>query len=278
MLLEESKRRQELLKQYIWELAAQCFESEKIREYAFKLKDLYNNNFRHSYSEFFPIIVDIAKEENYNLEFLSSNIEELKNILEQDYTKEDKKREFKGLYKSLVKLGDHLNLEIGRYNYFSSSEKKLIDIEKYTETSQDKLTHATSELENAKEKIHAMQTELIAVLSIFAAIVLTFSCSINLIGSVLTHMNEAPFFKATFFTLLCGFIVINLIFVMMYFISKIIGRSIYASCKTTNCTCGENNTPSCNSLNRIRKRLPYIFWLNIFIITLMISSLIMYKI
>ena len=44
MLLEESKRRQELLKQYIWELAAQCFESEKIREYAFKLKDLYKND------------------------------------------------------------------------------------------------------------------------------------------------------------------------------------------------------------------------------------------
>lgn len=96
MLLEESKRRQELLKKYIWELAAQCFESDRIREYAFKLKDLYSNNFRHSYSEFFPIIVDIAKEESYNLEFLSSNVEELKNILEQDYTKEDKNKEFKG--------------------------------------------------------------------------------------------------------------------------------------------------------------------------------------
>lgn len=277
MLLEETKRRQELLKEYIWELAVKCLENHEIREYAFKLKELYSGGFRHSYSEFFPIIVDIAKEENYNLEFLSSNIEELKNILEQDYTKEDKNKEFKGLYKPLVKLGDHLNLEIGRYNYFSSSEKRILDIEKYTEASQSKLINATVELENAKEKIHSMQTELVAVLGIFAAIVLTFSCSINLIGSVFDNMNEAPFFKATFFTSLCGFIIVNLIFLMMYFISKIMGRSIYVYCKTLDCTCGKDDTPNCNSLNRIRKRLPYIFWLNIFIIALMITSLIMYQ-
>ena len=76
MLIEESQRRQAVLKKYLFEMASSCMDDTAIRSMAIKLKALYTDNFRHNYSEFFPLIVEISKDENeYNLDYLSTNLE-----------------------------------------------------------------------------------------------------------------------------------------------------------------------------------------------------------
>ncbi len=97
----------------------------------------------------------------------------------------------------------------------------------------------------------------------------------SLIGNALSNVEKAPFFKSIFFIALCGFIVLNLIFLMMYIVGKITGRNIYARCKTEYCTCGENNLPTCNGFNRIRKRLPYIFWTNAILLIIILLGFIL---
>ena len=57
MLIEESERRQINLEQYLREMASSSMDDGKVRDMAVKLKDLYKDGFRHSYSSFFPIIV-----------------------------------------------------------------------------------------------------------------------------------------------------------------------------------------------------------------------------
>ena len=75
-------------------------ENNALREVAIKLKGLYTNNFRHSYSQFYPLILEIAKtENNYNLDFLSENLENIRILVEKDYFEGEK--EFKGLYNPL---------------------------------------------------------------------------------------------------------------------------------------------------------------------------------
>lgn len=64
MLTEESKRRQNELKKLLFSMADSCFDSQATQRTATKLKGLYTDGFRHSYSEFFPLIVEISKDSN----------------------------------------------------------------------------------------------------------------------------------------------------------------------------------------------------------------------
>lgn len=274
MLRDESERRQEQLEKYLYELADKCLDESQIKEKAEQLKGLYTDGFRHHYSKFFPLIDNIAKNENNeenNLDYLSNNLQEISKFIEDDSFNGNKT--LKSLYLPLLKLTDHLNLEIARFISYTSSESKIKDLEVQHQKTILELKTARSELEEAKKRLSSIQTEIIAVLSIFAAIVLTFSGSMSLIGNALSNMENAPFFKSAFFISLCGFIVLNLIFLMMYIVGKITGRNIYAHCQTENCTCGKNNLPVCNGLNRVRKRLPYIFWTNFVLIIIITIGL-----
>lgn len=269
MLIGESLRRQEELKAHLYDMASAMKEDDELREIAIKLKGLYTEGFRHVYSEFFALIVEIARDDNaYSLDFLSNNITNVRALVEQDYV--DGEKEFRGLYRPLTKLSDHINLEIARYSYSSIHEQRVLDLEKRNKSLQTALADATGKLEEAQKSMSSVQTELIAVLSIFAAIVLTFSGSMSLLGNALTGMENAPFFKSVFFVLLCGFIITNVIFLMMYLVGKITGRNIYAKCKSKDCTCGEGGVPKCRGLTRVRKRLPYVFWINLLIILMMV--------
>lgn len=275
MLIEESLRRQEELKAHLCDMASAMKEDDELREIAIKLKGLYTDGFRHVYSEFFALIVEIAKDDNaYSLDFLSNNITNVRALVEQDYV--DGEKEFRGLYRPLTKLSDHINLEIARYSYSSIHEQRVLDLEKRNKNLQTELADATGKLEEAQKSMSSVQTELIAVLSIFAAIVLTFSGSMSLLGNALTGMENAPFFKSVFFVLLCGFIITNVIFLMMYLVGKITGRNIYAKCKSKDCTCGEGGVPKCCGLTRIRKRLPYVFWINFLVILMMVVDVVVW--
>lgn len=282
MLIDEAKRRQGELIQILKEMASSYMDDDAIRTVVIKFKSLYSNGFRHDYSEFFPLIVEFSKDDNeYNLDYLSNNLQTARSLVEQDFVADEK--EFKGLYKPLLKLSNHLNLEIGRYSYYSISEQQVKDLQTRNHKLQSelrdttaKLEEATMQLNEAGKKVSSVQTELISVLSIFAAIVLTFSGSMSLLGNAFTGMQGTRFFKAAFFVLLCGFILCNTIFLMMYLVGKITGRNIYANCKSKDCTCGKDGSPKCCSITRVRKRLPYVFWLNLAFILLMVADVIVW--
>lgn len=279
------QKKERTLEQYIKELAQRMLDDTDAKKFAYKLQDLYTQDFRHSYSKFFPIITDLGKDKISSLEYLSYNLETLKKIVEQDFLNGEKN--FKGLDEPLSKLSDHLSLEIARYSYYSEKEARTKDLESNLIKAQDnvknlekelkhtreELNKASVELSLATEKINSVQGELITVLSIFAAIVMTFSGSLNLLGNAFTGAADIPLSKLLFILLLCGFILINFIFAMMYFIAKITGRNIYARCETPDCTCRDNLKPKCLGITRVMKRLPYIFWLNAFIFIALLIDL-----
>lgn len=300
--IEESTKRQEELEQLLIEMSQTPLEEgdPQISDFASRLQALYVQNFRHRYSSFFRMLVDIDGEElDGNLEYLSNNIIIIREYVDRNCTSGD--GTYKSLYKPLMKLSDHLNLEIARYNHFVGQNKEIEalkqqnhELQKQLRATTDELVAATTKLDEAntrftgaetklnnaetklmrshrkvKKSLSSIHIDIIAVLSIFASIVLTFSGSMTVLGSALTGMQEVHAFKATFFVLLCGFVLGNVIFLMMHLVGKLTGRSIYAPCKTENCSCEKNKTPACRGLTRIRKRLPYIFWLNVILIGLM---------
>lgn len=260
MLAEEKARRQTELEKYIFNLSENLLENDtEKREIVLKLMELYNSDFRHSYSGFFPIIMKIFREDNqYNIEFLSNNLETLRTFVEVDFI--SGKKEFEVLYTHFEKLCDHLNLEIARWNYYSKNEQKIKDMESISNALKENMLNAEKELRAASKQAASIQTELIAVLSIFAAIVVTFSGGFTFLGSVMTSVNGAEYYEAVALAaIICGMVIFNTIFLLMYMVGKITDRNIYASCKTTDCSCEHE----CCKLNKIRKRLPYVFYFNL---------------
>ena len=211
---------QKLLKKIILILASSMTDEEVVENQINELRTVYSNSFRHTYSEFFPIIVEIDKlEGDLNLEFLLNNLEVLKKLVKEKCIDPDDEL----LKLSINKLCDHLNLEIVRYHVYLANEERCNDIvSKIEETNQNadilkgEVEKTNKELLKANEKLRSVQTDLITVLSIFSAIVLSFSFGASSLNSLLNNLSEAPFLKTCFFVCLSGLVLINLLFVLVY--------------------------------------------------------------
>ncbi len=270
MLAKEKTRRQSELEEYIRELSKKLSDEKEIRAMLLKLLETYKGDFRHSYSSFFPLILDISKNDNEcNLDYLSNNLDSICSYVEEDFV--SGKKEFEPLREQLNKLCDHLNLEIGRWNYYSQNEQKIEDIALKSVSLNDEMKNTQKELREAQEELKkaskqaaSIQTELIAVLSIFAAIVVTFSGGFTFLGSVMSSINEAEYYEAVILTaIVCGMVMFNTIFILMYLVGKITDRNIYARCIEENCSCDGQSLKKCGGIRRIRKRLPYVFYFNL---------------
>lgn len=307
MLYEELQKRQKQLNELLFDMAKSMKSDDDITIITVKLKNIYDSGFRHVYSEFFSLIITISEEDNeYSLEYLSNNLEAIRVFVEENYISGNK--QFKLLYKPVMKLCDHVNLEIGRYTHYFHTYKQLDDLKRRNSELREEFKNSTKELDRAKnelatarseiykvqvslestvkkleetetklkdsnKKVDNVQTELVAVLSIFAAIVFSFSGSLSILGNAFTNIAQPETgLKATFLVLLCGFVVSNTIFLMMYIVAKITGKSIYARCKTSDCSCEQK----CSPRIRIKKRLPYVYWLNVSFFGLMILDVLIW--
>ncbi len=86
MLAEERNRRQKELEKEIYQLSERLLQADENRRVALELLDIYKGDFRHSYSDFFPIIIEISKDDTkYNLEYLSENMEAIRQYIEENY-------------------------------------------------------------------------------------------------------------------------------------------------------------------------------------------------
>ncbi len=226
-----------------------------------KLSEIYAGDFRHSYSEFFPLLLGIAGDEGkYSLDFLMNNLLMLGRYIDEDSDLEE-------VVKSkMQKLCDHLHLEIAHMNYYAINYNKRNDTAATLLAAQTALNQVNESLEKAETKISSLQTEFVAILSIFAAIVITFSASTNFISSAMSAITSTPLLYSLLMVLVCGWILINAIFMLLYIVGKMTQRNIYARCKTHDCSCSNNGTPICNGITRIRKRMPYAFWINVLLL------------
>ena len=232
MLAKEKARRQHELTENIYHLSKALLETdEEKEEVASKLRLLYQGGFRHNYSDFFPIILEIARQDNdYSIDYLSENLESLRVFVENDYVSNNKR--YTSLYPILEKLCDHLNLEISRWSYYSQNEHRIEDISSKTDSMTKSLASAQESLEAASKQASSMQTEVISVLSIFAGIAFVFSGGMSFLGSAITSINNATNYELVVLViLLCGLVMFNTIFLMMYLVGRITNRNICTHCK-----------------------------------------------
>ncbi|EOQ39653.1 hypothetical protein SAMN02745978_01051 [Butyricicoccus pullicaecorum DSM 23266] len=216
--------------------------------------------FRHYYSRFFPLLLDFTKADSpYNFEYLTNNLSILGNYISAHSVQYDL------LLSHFFKLQDHINLEIARIQFSQSQTQQIQDLNSELTATKLELNQAKDSLKVAIEHAHGLKTEVLTVLSIFSAVVLAFMGGMSFSSSVLESMQNSSIYKVIFIATICGLVVFNTICGLMYFVSKITKLSILTQCNEHNCTCvNDTSQTNCSPLKRLKSRLPYVFYFNVF--------------
>lgn len=111
---------------------------------------------------------------------------------------------------NVIKLYDHIHLAICQ-----------------TDNTQEKMA---TELEGVKDSFHkdikTVEREYITILGIFSSIILAFVGGITFSSAVLENLSSASVFRLALVVVLLGFILINILYLLLNFIAKINEKNI----------------------------------------------------
>lgn len=301
----KNSEQQSAINNFIIFLAKASYSPEQIeKEAREKICDVYSNeSFRHFYSRIFATIKSDIIEKEGNIDFLTENIKTLYELNNSgkvcwniDITVDVKiKNKFDKLY-------DHVMLEISRINYYDQWSSQYRDIETKMKNANLEVVEANRQLSIANIKMAEMQrvidstikqisdlqrniestkSEHITILSIFAAIMLASLGGLSLLSSSLQSVDRASIFKLIMICSITGFVLFNTTFMLIYMSARITGRTIYTFCPTakdgTDCVFNKNKCQNdCSAVNRLKKRLPYVFWVNFVLLFLVLFDVIIY--
>lgn len=212
--------------------AQYMFEKDKIELELDFLSNIYSGEFRHDYSDFLKLIGQIDKDpKNKSFDYLQSNLEMIKNVAHNSKTTPD------SVCKSILKLCDHINLEIIRHqanqliytkleNKANEAKQQLLEYQTlYTDVKKE-LEASQSKLDEANHKISRVQGESIAIISIFLAFTLAFTGGLSYISSAIASLATAPIERIITIVILCGLIVFNTMYTLLHIVSRLIGKPI----------------------------------------------------
>ena len=88
-----------------------------VDEWISKLTEIYADGYRHTYSDIFYKTQEILAGETEKVEILGENLNFLRTKIEEQAELPFGSENFKTVLASYNKFADHINLEIGRYNF-----------------------------------------------------------------------------------------------------------------------------------------------------------------
>lgn len=224
-------------------------DKQSLPEYYHEFEAIYQNDFRHYYSDIARVMYDIAKYERYiesrqidedintlcmNLAYLNDNYSSYK------MENENNNIHLCSIDDKLKKLYDHVSLESVRMDYSDLGDRRLAKLStsvtnlgtqaKEMNENFEKIRKKASlvELKNKKieEKLDKAQTDYIAILGIFASVVLAFVGGMAFSTSVLENIKDVSIYRLLTVALIIGMVFVTVIFLMFYFIGVLTGRKL----------------------------------------------------
>lgn len=272
-------------------------DSKRLEEITERLMNYYNDNGRHLYSEVSSFIYK-TKEENF--EYIIENL-----IIIKEYYNNSNLDEYEN---KIFKLIDHIQLEMYRDEHIKKGYQNAIlsmvdetknDIKTFDEKIHEELNGKYEDLNTKYEEINNvykemnkksstinknikvqrknldnLYTSIISILGIFAAIVIAFFGGLSILGSVLQNMHNVSKYRLSFTVLLIGLFMYNVIFMLLYIISKLTNKKIKSKCNKGSCTnCNRNASLDC-----LKNRYPSAYWFNLGCVVLIVSIFTMYMV
>lgn len=241
-------------------------------QYISKLCETYSGNFRHMYSRFYSFVIVLGKEKR---EILASNLSEIFNKTQAKMRSGENVDVY--AYNSIAKLYDHINIEISRVD----EALKHSDKEKKLETSlldkESRLEKIDSSMKDISARFEKSTTDIISVLGIFSAIVMVFFGGFSYVTNAITTLASVSLCKAAIVSLVAGFVILNTIVSMMYMVARITGKNIFSSCTKTHYTSCDGCKEKCGLVRKIKREMPYVFFIDALILVLLVLFAIYYK-
>lgn len=175
---------------------------------------------------------------------------------------------------NIEKLLEHILLEIPRASQNSKMKTQVSTISMMNRKIREESKKFKEEISKHEIKMEKMQGEFISILSIFSAIIIAFFGGINLLGSALTNIEKCSKYRLITIVLIVGLIMFNIIYMLLYTISRLIKRNIGSRRKERLCKkCNENLGLKCLLI-----RYPLICCYNFIIIALLLLTIMLYVI
>lgn len=218
-------KKKEKLTELIQEWSTVDLISDKEEQYINDLMKIYDGEYRHDYSIFFPILNQIYQEkDDSSIPTLTQNIGFLRQYVDEKYCDESTGAYDKSV-RQIVKLLDHLNLEASRLEVSNGSKSEIDSLRRQLDDSRDELKKVKNDLDKAAKKAAGLQTEFISILSIFSAVVLLFVVDTQAITSAMISMQNSSIFRVVLVASMCGLVLFNGLFMLFQFVSYIITKN-----------------------------------------------------
>ncbi|HEK8703366.1 TPA: hypothetical protein STU26_001914 [Clostridioides difficile] len=173
---------------------------------------------------------------------------------------------------NLVHILNHILLEVPRASELEYLKSEARRTQKNNNGIRNEIKEYKKILSECQENISSAQSEFISILSIFAAVIIAFLGGMSLIGSALNNMDNVSKYRLIFVLLTIGFIMFNVIYMLLYIVSKLVHGKIYM--KKQECDECENRKIS----NCLINRHPLLFYYNYFSSILIFLVFLLYNI
>ena len=218
--------------------------SDRVAMYK-RLEALYDatsgeKSFRHFCSDIFSVLADIKRNPNerWDLNYLGINLERMRNGYQPVNYAEDGR--IIDISDSINKLYDHVNLDIARMSYLEAEDRNIMgeealqDVKARVNIVSEKINAVRDMQKSTEITIRNQQREYIAILGIFAAVVLSFTGGISFSNSVLSNIHQVSTYRLVFIMCVIGLILVNILQGLFYYTNKIVNkeerlRPIYVS-------------------------------------------------
>ena len=206
---------------------AEYLSSQEHRDNIYKrLDNIYSNNeFRHFYSDILSAIININNEKSSgNIDVLNENLRQILNGYNVD-TKNNIRNNLKKLYDCVNSEVIRINNTKKEFNNFSSEEKVSEiqkELNKQTEYIKDFAKETNESIDSVSNRIKNQERDYVAILGIFAAIVLAFTSGISFTTATLENINNLSIKKLLIIILSLGLVLVSVLMVLFSFINRIV--------------------------------------------------------
>lgn len=192
-----------------------------------RLEELYcsaedTKHFRHFYSDIFAVLSQLKKDEKLGTaEILGQNM----GILYKQYEPVSQDRD---ISKELKKLYDHVSLDTARMSYADAGDYRISgkqtvqELQSRVETLTAEINKAHEMQEQMKKELNSQQREYVAILGIFAAVVITFIGGLAFSTSVLNNIDKASTEKLMIIALTIGLVLVHVIFGLFHYVDRLV--------------------------------------------------------
>lgn len=186
-----------------------------------------DERYRHFYSDIFTVLTQIQHDSSQgDINILGQNL----SVIRAGYNPQNRDSEgtIIDIGDSIQKLYDHVSLDIARILYSDAGDRKtsgeeaIIDVQSQINQIQTEIDKAKIAQKNVENELGKQQKEYIAILGIFAAVVLAFTGGIAFSTSVLNNINTVNIYRIIIVSLIIGLVLVNVLFGLFYYVDRLV--------------------------------------------------------